>query len=313
MKVVQDPSVAWLSDNWVKELPSNNMLTFGILRIPFDFAVSHRPGARFGPAAIVSALNGFSLHCTDKRVNLESVRFLDLGEVDIVHSLSESYQNIERAVRALPSGIKPIFLGGDHSITDPLFRGLLARSCGKKIGIIVFDAHLDSRPPIAGREHSGHWMHTLSDVIDYSKTAQLGINAPIYSEQYMRSAEENGVLVRTPYEIRRRGWSETVKEAVEHVSRGTDGIYLSIDIDCLDQAFAPGTSVPNPSGLLPHEVADAIFEVSSMANVVGFDITEVSPPLDQQDHTSQLAAHLTLNHIAGTVVGELARCRTRTQ
>ncbi|KLL12708.1 agmatinase family protein [Protofrankia sp. BMG5.30] len=304
-KVVDDPTIRWVADSWVDQTTPDDTV-FSFLRIPFDYAVSHRPGTRFGPEGILTAFNGFSLYCTDKRVSLDHVRLVDLGRVDVVHSLPETYANITEAVARIPPEQHPVFLGGDHSIADPIFRGLLRRNPGRRFGLIVFDAHFDARPPIPGKEHSGHWMKTLEDVIDYSVTAQLGISAPIYSEYYMRSAEEQGVLVRTPYEIRRRGWRETLEEAISHVSRDTDGVYISVDIDCLDQAFAPGTSVPNGSGLLTHEVADAVFEISGAVPVVGIDINEVSPPLDRLDQTSQLAAHLLLNHMAGVVAGKWA-------
>jgi agmatinase len=311
MKVVRDPTVRWVSDSWLAAADAsagavnaavNGAGTLvGVLGIPFDYAVSHRPGTRFGPAAIVSALQGYSMYCTDKRVALDDTLFLDLGAVDVVHSLPETYRRVADAVRAVPAHVHPVVLGGDHSVTDPVFRGLLQRSPGRRFGLIVFDAHFDSREPIEGSEHSGHWMRTLEDVIDYRVVVQLGISAPIYSEHYMRTAESAGVMVRTPYEIRRRGWRPVIEEAVAHASRGTDGVYISVDIDCLDQAFAPGTSVPNPCGLLAHELVDAVFEISRQADVIGLDITEVSPPLDTQDYTAQVAAHLVLNHVAGLV------------
>jgi agmatinase len=309
MKVVQDPATAWIADHWVDEPTETDTLTFSVLQVPMDFAVSYRPGTRFGPAGILAAINGFSLYCTDKRVNLEQIRFMSLGEVDIVHSLAESYRRIGEAAASVPNTTLPIFLGGDHSITDPLFRCMQSRAPNQHLGLVVFDAHFDSRKPLPGKEHSGHWMHTLRDVVDYRRVAQLGINAPIYSAHYMRHAEDNGVLVRTPYDIRKKGWASAIREAVEHVSKDTDGVYVSIDIDCVDQAFAPGTSVPNPTGLLPYELTDAIFELSSMAETVALDITEVSPPLDRLDYTCQLAAHVILNHVAGVVTRRNLRRR----
>jgi agmatinase len=301
-KVVVDPDVRWISEHW-QALSScePGVPSFAFLSIPFDYAVSHRPGTRFGPRNIIDALNGFSLYCTDKRVCLDEIVLTNLGDVDIVHSLETSYANIQQATAKIPSGFIPIFLGGDHSIADPIVRGLKSRAPGEKFGIIVFDAHFDSRPPIPGKEHSGHWMKTLEDLIDYQSVVQLGINACIYSRQYMETAERNGVMVRTPYDIRKQGWSSIISEAIEHASAGMDGIYISVDIDSIDQAFAPGTSVPNICGLFPYEVADAIFEICSKSNVIGIDINEVSPPLDNQNFTSQVAATICMNFMAGIV------------
>jgi agmatinase len=301
-KVVYDPTVKWISEHWVDN-PENreDVPTFSFLSIPFDYAVSHRPGTRFGPDCIIQALNNYSLYCTDKRVSLENTVLTHLGNVDILHSLEYSYKNIQDAVAKIPPSFIPVFLGGDHSISDPIIRGMKRRLPEKPFGIIVFDAHFDSRPPIPGKEHSGHWMKTLEDIVDYKSVVQLGINGCIYSESYMQASEQKGILVRTPYEIRKNGWEKTIRESIAHAMNQTEGIYISIDIDSIDQGFAPGTSVPNVSGLYPHEVINAIFEISLSSPIIGLDITEVSPPLDNLDFTSQIAAQLVVNFMAGVV------------
>lgn len=302
MKQVYDPSVRWIADRWISGCdPSDARHAFAVLRIPFDHAVSFRPGARFGPDELVAALNGLSLYCSDKRVSLDGVVFRDLGEVDADHSLQATYSAIEEAVAAIAGTERPILLGGDHSITDPIIRGLCRRTPTRKLGLVVFDSHFDSRIPIKGREHSGHWMKTLEGVIDYGVVAQLGINAAIYSHDYMVAAETSGILVRTPYDIRKAGWQQTIKEVAKHVTRDADAVYISVDIDCIDKAFAPGTSCVSPAGLFPHEVIDAVFELSRAVDVAGLDVVEVSPPLDDLNYTSQLGAQIVLNHIAGVV------------
>lgn len=302
MKQVDDTLVSWIENRWTSpHVPIDAKHVFGVLRIPFDYAVSFRPGARFAPDELVAALNGLSLYCADKRVSLEDVAFQDLGRVTIDHAFDTTYRRIEETVVALPLHIRPVFLGGDHSITDPIFRGLRRRAGSEPLGLIVFDAHLDSRDPVPGKEHSGHWLNTLADVIDYTAVAHLGFSASIYSAHYVNAAESSGVLVRTPYDIRRHGLSNTVQDVLRHVSSSAEAVHISVDIDCIDKAFAPGTSCVSPAGLLPHEVIDAVFEISRTIEVVGFDIVEVSPPLDDHNYTSQLGAQIILNYIAGTV------------
>lgn len=302
LPIVNDPTVCWIRDCWVtaETAPLNNP-AFGFVSVPFDYAVSHRPGCRFGPEKIFSALNTCTTYCVDKRVSLDRASFIQCGTVHPLHSLEQSYSNIRSVIAALPRGILPIILGGDHAITDPAIRGILDRHSGKPLGLIVFDAHFDSREPMPGKEHSGHWMRTLADVIDYSKAVQMGINAAIYSEVYMRAAEANGILVMTPYDIRRQGWINALKTAIKHATAGGAGVYISVDIDGIDRAYAPGTSVPNSGGLLAHEVLDAVFEIASNAPTVALDITEVSPPLDRDDMTSQLAAQIIMNFTAAVV------------
>jgi agmatinase len=301
-RVVNDSTVKWISEHWSEEpvVPAN-VPGFGFLSIPFDYAVSYRPGTRFGPQSILEVLSSYSLYCTDKRVSLEDTVFHDFGSADIVHSFEESYANIREAAREIPAQFIPIFLGGDHSIGDPLIRGMQDRLGRKKFGLIIFDAHFDSRDPVPGKEHSGHWMKTLEDVLDYRHVVQLGIDACIYSKHYMDVAEEKGVMVRTPYEVRKKGWEAIIREAIDHAMNGTEAVYISIDIDAISHAFAPGTSVPNAVGLYPYEVIDAVFEIAAQSPVVGLDITEVSPPLDHNNYTSHVAAQIVMNFMAGAV------------
>jgi agmatinase len=147
-------------------------------------------------------------------------------------------------------------------------------------------------------------MKTVEDVFEHTASVQLGINSCLYSEHYMQAAEASGIMVRTPYEIRKSGWERIIAEAVRHATAATDGIYVSVDIDCIDQSCVQGTSVPNASGLFPYEVMDAVFEISQAARVVGLDITEVSPPLDSVNFSAQVGAHIIMNYMAGVVARE---------
>ncbi|MCR6111837.1 agmatinase family protein [Bacillus sp. A301a_S52] len=298
-KVVEDKDTQWLSECWNKKNQSD--IQFGFLQIPFDHAVSHRPGTRIGPSSILEVLKSYSLYCADKRVSLESCNFMDLGSVDIVHSFSETYSNIENSVLQVNKETLPIFLGGDHSITDPIFRGFIKRSRKKlnKIGLILFDSHFDYREPRKGKEHSGHWLKTLEDVIDYANLAIIGVNAPIYSEKYLNELESKGSLIFTSYDVRRLGREQVIQQVLKHLKK-CEEIYISVDIDAIDQAFAPGTSVPNSNGLYPFEVFDSLFEIARTAPVGGLDVVEVSPWFDQNaNFTPQVAAQIIFNFMAG--------------
>jgi len=304
-KVVDDTSLRWISDAWIAPEAlscesASRAQSVALVEIPFDHAVSYRPGTRLGPSAIIDALNGFSLYCTDKRVDVSSIR-LCRHVVEVSNNLHDTYAAIENVAENVPKASTPFFLGGDHSITDPIIRGLLGRAEREKFGLIVFDAHFDSRPPVKGKERSGHWMYTIQNVFKHTNSVQLGINAPIYSKKYMDDAERSWILVQTPHEIRKSGWAETLKSAIAHATRDTSGIYISIDIDCLDRSFAQGTSVPNACGLMPYEVADAVYEICRQTKLIGLDIVEVSPPLDNSSNTAEVAAVFVLNALAGIV------------
>lgn len=300
-RVVEDATVRWISQAWRSpdDTVSTDTPPVLFIPIPFDHAVSHRPGTRFGPAAILEALDGCSLYCTDKRTDLVNLDLRKRDDVDVSNNIHDTYREVARVCADLPADVTPVFLGGDHSLTDPILRGLKRRRPTDEIGLIVFDAHFDSRVPIPGKEHSGHWMHTVSDVFDHHHSVQIGIDAPIYSADYMKKAEDSGVMVLTPWQIRRQGWAATLETVLDHAVLTTDSVHVSIDIDCLSVASAPGTSVPNPMGLLPWDVADALFEIASRASAISLDLVEVSPPLDPQGVTSRTAAHLILNFLAG--------------
>jgi len=291
-RVVEDPSVRWISSLWQDKAADPYGLAF--LGVPFDYAVSHRPGARFAPAAVLTALDALGSTNLDRRQDIAGVPCVRLGSVEPDHNFPLAYRRIEEAALAAPAGWTLVSIGGDHSITDPLLRATRRRFPGRDIGLVQIDAHLDCRPPRVGQEHSGHWVHTAADVIPFARMAQLGISAPIYSLGYVRELEQKGVLLRSPSQMRRE--PAALVEQLLALRDGADGIYITVDIDAIDQAFAPGTSVPAANGLFPHEVTDLLFLLASRHDVVGFDLTEVSPPLDPSGATVAVAAEL-IHHV----------------
>jgi agmatinase len=300
-KAVEDESITWIQDLWHQERPlTETFLEF--LEVPFDFAVSHRPGARFGPKAIINALNGFGATNIDRRQNLGKLRPFNGGRVEVNHDFSKAYSAIEDVAGRLPNNATMIAIGGDHSITDPLLRGVMKRMTGKKIGLVMIDAHMDCRPPVAGKEHSGHWVYTARDVISFDAMAQIGISSPLYSMSYVEALEREGMLLRTAKEV--QADPQGTWEAISKQLRSVDCVYVTVDIDCIDQAFAPGTSVPAPQGLYPREVSDLLFRLASSFKIAGFDLTEVSPPLDHGDQTVQLAASLIHEFWAGLAAAQ---------
>ncbi|WP_186646208.1 agmatinase family protein [Fluviispira vulneris] len=296
IKAVEDNSITWIKDLWIKDPPKLNYgLSF--LEVPFDYAVSSRPGARFGPKAILEALNSLSATNLDRRVDLSKIPIFHMGSVLPNHNFKLAYESIYKAALKTPHNYTLVTLGGDHSITDPLLRAIQEQHSSKKIGLVMIDAHLDCREPIIGNEHSGHWVHTASDIICFKNMVQLGASSPLYNLSYIDKLEKNGVMIKTPSEIRRSG--TFLFEEISTQLRNTDGLYITLDIDALDQAFAPGTSVPASHGLYPQEVFDIVFHLAKNYPIFGFDITEVSPPLDENFKTVQLAAMILQQFWAG--------------
>lgn len=300
-KVVDDAETPWVSALWGEAAPDLGAACLDVLSIPFDGAVSHRAGCRHGPEAVLAAFMRFSSYCIDRRRSFAPLRLVDRGVVDVVRDLRETYARIRRTVAALDPAHTLLSLGGDHSITDPILRGLVDRRGGCDFGLIVIDAHLDSRHPDPGHEHSGHWMRTVRDAFDVSAAVQIGIDAPIYGPGHVADIEAQGGLIITPSQARRAGWHAAIDQALQHATRAgaLNQVYVSLDIDAIAQSCAPGTSVPNPSGLFPHEVAEILYEVARRSTLVGFDMVEISPPLDPSGRTAEVGAYLLTHLLAG--------------
>jgi agmatinase len=137
-------------------------------------------------------------------------------------------------VANVSKNVIPIFLGGDHSITDPIYRGISKRS-GKRVGLISFDTHFDYREPVEGFEHSGNWLRTLEDCINYESVALIGISAPVYSDYYMKSMDEAGAMVITPYDMRKTHFNELLSKIIHHMNKSCYEVYITVDIDVIDQ------------------------------------------------------------------------------
>lgn len=297
--VVEDDRVTWISSLWKGagdyRGQSDEVL---FVSFPFDHCVSHRPGARHGPEAILNALSSYSAYCTDRRTDIGLLSWVREDPLPADNDIQAYFAAAQAKIAGLPEAGSLICLGGDHSVGDAIYRGQVER-LGKKVGLIQIDAHFDCRAPVKGREHSGHWIYTLADILDYRCLAQIGVNASIYAGHYVEQAERSGVLVKTVSETRRHGSEATMALAIEHVLRDSDCFHVSMDIDVIDQAFCPGTSVPNPAGLFPIEVCDMLFLASRHSRFVGCDIMEVSPPLDTDERTSHVAAQIILHTMSG--------------
>ena len=134
----------------------------------------------------------------------------------------------------------------------------------------------------------------------------VGISSPIYLEHYLEELTDKGALVKTVYDLRTEGRKSIRGQVLTHLAKNNaEGAYFTVDIDSIDQAFAPGTSVPNPAGLYPYEVMDTLYELCCAIPAIGLDVVEVSPWHDSQESfTTHLAAHIILNFMAGVVKRE---------
>jgi agmatinase len=228
----------------------------------------------------------------------------DWGDVSVVlGDTIETFNRVEaKVLDVLESGTKPLTIGGDHSVTIPIFRAL-SKYSDQKIGLIHFDAHFDNMSDYAGDRFARCCpIARISELdnVPSENIVQIGIRGPRNTAEQAKFAEEMGATVYTMFDIRERGIKTVVDEAIEIASNGTDLLYYTLCGDILDPAYAPGVA-PDPMGLSSYEVLKAVYEVGK-AGLSGFDIVEFYPdPRELSFHMATWIAVYTLSGIASSL------------
>ncbi|MFW6138920.1 MAG: agmatinase family protein [Spirochaetota bacterium] len=285
--------------DWKKE----DKLDAGIVGIPFDTAVMGRRGCRFGPESVRNALVFSNVYEPGIDVDLsKNFSVTDFGNIDVLQTdVPGTHQRVEQVMTGIfQTGTTPVIIGGDHSLAYPDAKALINNVEGH-IGVIMIDGHLDVRISHHGELSSGTPFRRLMEEphrpVLPRNFVQLGINGWLNSRFYMDYCRQKGVTVIPAREVHKRGIEDAVSEAVEKASQGTDAIYLSMDIDGLDMAVAPGTCAPNPGGLSAYEALEAVWMIGRHPLSRGFEIMEVAPTLDNGSITSIMAATLVMHYL----------------
>jgi agmatinase len=284
-----------------------------IVGAPWDDGTTNRPGARFGPRALrADAYDPGSYHLDLEIEIFDHLTVVDYGDAIVLPGLWEhSRAAIQQRVHEVASrGIVPIVIGGDHSVTWPSATAVAEHHGYGRIGMVHFDAHADTADTVRGNLAShGTPMRRLieSGAITGQHFIQVGLRGywpPADVQEWMR---QQGMRHHTMAEVWERGVVQVMADVIAEAADGTDGVYLSIDIDVLDPGFAPGTGTPEPGGFAPVDLLRAIRKVALETNVVAMDITEVSPPYDHADLTVNNAHRLVWETLAGLAHRKRAR------
>jgi agmatinase len=289
-----------------------------IVGAPFDDAVSHRSGARFGPRAIRQAqYTSGSINSLQLDVEpFEILDVVDAGDANIVPAwIDRAHALIYRKVREVAdTGAIPIVLGGDHSITWPSATAIAEVRRPGSIGIVHFDAHADTANSDWG-VLAGHGtpMRRLveSGAVAGRNFVQVGLRGywpPVDTFEWMQA---QGLRYHFMREIEERGAEAVIAQAIEEALDGPDYVYLSLDIDVIDPGMAPGTGTPEPGGMLTREVLRAIRQVVGAVELAGMDVVEVSPPYDLAETTAMAANRAALEAISALAVRKAAGGRVR--
>jgi agmatinase len=249
-----------------------------IVGAPTDDLVSDRPGARFGPRAIRAASCPPGRHLESGVDAFTELRIVDYGDAPVLPAdAARTHAAIEQTVgEVVDAGLVPIVLGGDHSIAEPDIRAC-ARGRGA-LGLVHFDTHTDTGTQVFGVEVShGTPMYRLvrDGVVDPRRYAQIGLRGYWPGEPEFAWQAERGITSFFMHDVRDRGIDAIVAQTVEIVGGGP--VFVSVDVDVLDPAFAPGTGTPEPGGMTSVELLRAVREVARRLEVVGADVVEVIP------------------------------------
>ncbi len=304
-------SFAFLSNNsFLKCPPASAATPFAVAGVAWDGAVTNRPGARFGPRAIREASH---MLCDATHPHFD---VSPIGELGDAGDLALPNTSIERMREAMMPAITPLirnhhmcWLGGDHSITLPLLRAYKA-ALGRPLAVIHFDAHCDTWQNHFG-EPSGHgtWVYEAiqEGLVDAACFTQIGIRSSGVREAREYVQAQGGQIftarqlrgLESPAQL--AGVMSAIRERL--AAQGDPPVYLSLDIDCLDPAFAPGTGTPEPGGLSTNQVLSLLEELADLP-FIGMDCVEVAPPFDHAELTSQAAAAFVWTYLCGRVANQ---------
>ncbi|WP_299596780.1 agmatinase [uncultured Tateyamaria sp.] len=269
-----------------------------ILGAPFDAGTQWRSGARFGPRAVREASTLFSFghagaydHEDDATYLPETVRIVDMGDADIIHTDTEgSHANIEAGVRAaLAAGALPVTIGGDHSVNIPCIRAFDGQG---DIHILQIDAHLDFVDERHGvRYGHGNPMRRAAECDYVTGLTQVGIrNVSSTAKEGYDDARAMGSDILSVRQARALG----PKTVIDRIPEGAR-LYITIDIDAFCPSIAPGTGTPSHGGFLYYDVLEMLQAAAKRHDIVGIDLVEVAPDYDPTGSTAILAAQVLMN------------------
>ncbi|MCQ4044584.1 agmatinase [Streptantibioticus rubrisoli] len=284
-----------------------------VVGVPFDSGVSYRPGARFGGNAIREASRLLRPYNPAQDASpFALAQVADAGDIAAnPFNINEAVETIEAAADdLLGTGARLMTLGGDHTIALPLLRAV-ARKHGP-VALLHFDAHLDTWDTYFGAEytHGTPFCRAVEEgILDTSALSHVGTRGPLYGKQDLDDDEKMGFGIVTSADVMRRGVDEVAQQLRERI--GDRPLYVSIDIDVLDPAHAPGTGTPEAGGLTSRELLEILRGLAD-CHLVSADVVEVAPAYDHAEITSVAASH-TAYELTTIMSRQIAAAKQRQQ
>ncbi|HMZ07526.1 MAG TPA: agmatinase [Anaerolineales bacterium] len=265
---------------------------FSILGIPFDGLASARKGAAQAP----ERLRYWSRHLTpfsEDRTRLKDMTICDLGDIQITNPETD-FVTVRQRVASLPN--IPITLGGDHSVSIPVLQAQRERYKDQRLGVLWIDAHPDLCDFFDGSRisHANTMRRALDFGIEAHDVCMVGLRS--WEDQEIDLIENGGIHVYTAASVAERG-IRNVSDSVYNILNDCDAIHISLDIDCLDPSYAPGTGIPEFGGLTSRDVLTLIKGTQDLP-LVGLDVVEIAPPLDPSEATVFAGLKIIMEFIA---------------
>jgi len=259
----------------IEDVPRADIAVVGI---PFDSGVSYRPGTRFGPSHVRESSRLLRPYNPAQDVSPFAIaQVVDAGDIPVnPFDITEAVDEVERAAKALGERAQRIVtIGGDHTVALPLLRAVAAKH--GPVAVLHFDAHLDTWDTYFGAPitHGTPFRRASEEgLIDLTASCHVGTRGPLYSKQDLIDDERLGFSIVSSEYIEEHGVEAGIQRILQRI--GDKPLYVSIDIDVLDPAHAPGTGTPEAGGLTSRELLRILRALSS-TNIVGADVVEVSP------------------------------------
>ncbi|MEM0102289.1 MAG: agmatinase [Sulfolobales archaeon] len=277
---------------------------FIVVGIPLDSTSSFRSGCRFAPLYVRLASQTIELFSLRSLINIEEIPIADVGDVVIPHGdVTRSLSIIEGVVSELISdGLRVVFIGGEHTISLGVVKGLIKALTTSNVCYLCFDSHSDFRYEYLGSKYSHACVtRRIYEILGNRRITLVGIRA-ISHEEY-RDLKNSNIRYFTSNQVKTLGVREisrNISKALEDCSK----IHLSIDLDVLDPAYAPGVTTPEPEGITPTELLD-ILQLIIDDRFTSLDVVELTPSYDQSMITSIVAAKI-INEVIGMIYSKIS-------
>lgn len=274
----------------IEDVPRADIAVVGI---PFDSGVSYRPGTRFGPSHVRESSRLLRPYNPAQDVSpFQLAQVVDAGDIPVnPFDLTEAVTEVERAALALGEQVQRLVtIGGDHTVALPLLRAVAAKH--GPVAVLHFDAHLDTWDTYFGAPitHGTPFRRASEEgLIDLTASCHVGTRGPLYSQQDLEDDERLGFSIVSSEYIEEHGVEAAIDRILTRI--GDKPLYVSIDIDVLDPAHAPGTGTPEAGGLTSRELL-RILRALRERDIVGADVVEVSPAYDHAQMTGIAASHV---------------------